>query len=151
MNLADQVQTTASNTARVTIVNSLAFTKPLQNAIVREGDRFEWSVEVSGGMLPLTYEWQMQVDDGTKALVWVDVLDDATHDGTDTDTLEFTKVSFDDEGTYRVNVSDSGNQQISSSAQLVVENALPAGGMTGLVLAAMLTALGGATALRRRK
>jgi hypothetical protein len=151
VDLTDQVQTNPTASARVQIANSLNFDQPLQNVVTREGSNFEWSVVVSGGILPLTYQWQKLVDDGSKALVWVDVQDDATHNGADTDTLEFTNIGFDDAGTYQVVVTDSGTQQISSSAQLVVENALPAAGGLGLMALAALSALGGALGIRRRR
>jgi hypothetical protein len=145
VDITDQVQTTSSLPATVEVAMRLSFSKPLEDANVREGDNFTWSIEVSGGFAPFEYQWDRLVDDGTKAQTWVPV-------GTNAPSLTFTDLSFEDSGLYQVTVNDALDSQLGpSTAQLIVQNALPAGGALGLALFAALSALGGALALRRRE
>ncbi len=148
--IEDQVEVTGSDPARVEIAQYPSFTQPLENREVNEKSDFDWSVEVSGGVEPLTFQWQKLTDDGT-SLVWVDVPEDAQHDGTTTATLSVEDVTFGDAGTYRVVVNDSLTAEITSEAELVVTSAVPVAGGLGLAVIAALSALGGAAALRRKR
>ncbi len=58
---------------------------------------------------------------------------------------------------YKIDVSDEGStltgefDTVSDEAMLIVETGVPVGGALGLGALALLTALGGAAAIRRRK
>lgn len=110
---------------------------------VTEGDDHTFHVDISGGMPPLTYEWLKEVP-GTKAWDVIEV------------TLEpdFTlaDIQLDDAGVYAVRVLDDGTDvRQSNSVTLEVEPGVPAVSLLGLGLVASLTALAGASALRRKK
>lgn len=146
VDISDQVATSSSGTGRVEIANNLAFTQPLTNAFARKNQEFEWTIVVTGGLGTLQYQWYK--DDGSKA--FSQVPEDAFHVGTHTASLTFTQVADEDAGLYMVEVSDLFTS-ISSQAVLTVGTAVPVTGVFGLAVLAMASALGGASALRRRK
>ncbi len=149
--ITDQVTTTRSDPAMVDIAEYPAFNPPLTDASVPENRRLRWSVDVTGGLAPITYQWQYLTDDGAATPVWQDLSDGGTISGATTDTLEISKVSFDDAGMYRVVVNDGLGAEITSEASLTVTQALPVAGGLGLAVLATLSALGGAAALRRKR
>ncbi len=149
--ITDAVTTTSSARGTVIIANYPSFSQPLQSTTLPEKQDLAWSVGVTGGVAPLTYRWQKRVDDGTKALVWQDLSDGGAVSGTETATLVIENVTYDDAGTYRVLVTDGLDTGIQSQADLVITQALPVTGGLGLAALSLLTALAGATALRRKR
>ncbi|HNR33431.1 MAG TPA: hypothetical protein PKI11_21250, partial [Candidatus Hydrogenedentes bacterium] len=144
--LTDQVKMTRSDTGTVEIANDLQFIRGLENKFVRLRQRFEWSVEVAGGLGTVRFQWYK--DDGTKA--FVPLADDALHTGTQTTEMTFVEIAQEDEGLYQVVVSDDFTS-IESQAQLTVGTALPVAGLAGVAALALASALAGAGALRRRR
>ena len=143
--ITDEVQTTSSAAASVEVANKMSFDQPLEDVFARVGDRVTWEISVSGGFAPLTYSWDRLIDDGTKAQVWTPV-------GGNAPVLVLNNLDYPDAGMYRVTVSDAlGSQVGPSEAELFIENALPVGGGLGLAALALLSALGGAMAVRRRE
>lgn len=143
--ITDQVTTKRSGSGRVEVANYMSFVQPLGNRQVREHDELDWTVVVSGGLGDLRYKWFKQ-----NGAIFEEVPEDADHIGTLTATLKFREVALEDEGRYRVEVSDDYNT-IFSQGQLAVGNALPAVSLAGLAALAAASALGGASALRRRQ
>jgi hypothetical protein len=64
----------------------------------------------------------------------------------------FTPLTFADAGTYQVTVEDDGTDgPFSDTFVLTVVEGVPVGGGLGLAALALMSSLGGALALRRRK
>jgi hypothetical protein len=142
VNITDQVQTTSSDTARVEIAALPSFSQPLVNSTAREGDDFTWTVVVSGGVQPLDYQWERDVD-GAKAFAPI---------AGSGPSITLTNVQIADEGVYQVTVTDAAfADPIQSQATLTIGDALPMTGGLGLAALAALSALGGAMAIRRRR
>ena len=145
--ISDVVGSKRSNDGSVLIANGLTFDKPLENVFVRRKQVFTWSVEVSGGIGDLHYQWYK--DDGLgKAMQ--PVPEDVLHVGTQTADLRFNEVADSDAGLYMVEVSDDYTS-ISSSAEMTVGSALPLSGALGLAAMAFASALTGVVGLRRRE
>ena len=142
--ITDQVDTQTSANARVEIAVMPSFSKPLVDSQAPLGGSFTWSVIVDGGVQPLDYEWEHQVDDGNKALVWLSLPGNGP-------SYTINPVTEADAGLYRVTVTDDLGTTIQSQATLSLGAALPLAGGLGLAALAALSALGGAMAIRRRK
>ncbi|HNT89064.1 MAG TPA: immunoglobulin domain-containing protein, partial [Candidatus Hydrogenedentes bacterium] len=145
--LTDQVKTTRSDVGTVEIANNLQFVRGLTNQAVRARQRFEWSIEVSGGLGGVHYQWYKFEAEGGKA--FVPIVDDGAHYGAQTSSLTFVEVAAEDDGLYLAEASDDFTI-ISSEAYLTVGTALPALGLGGLALLTAASALFGAARLRRR-
>jgi len=145
--ITDQVGTAPSGTAVVTIADPLTITDDLEDATARNDQPFEWSIGVAGGLGTVTIQWQK--DDGTKA--FVNLADGGNISGTTTTTLSLDPAVWADAGLYQVAVSDANVTVYSSIAELTVVQGVPAAGVLGLAVLTVLSALGGAAALRRRK
>lgn len=101
-----------------------------------------------GGMGNVSITWKK--DDGTKA--FVPVQENARISGQGTTMLSFDPILYEDEGLYRVDITDDGGDSAQAGpATLTVEAGVPVSGSLGLAILAALSALGGAAGLRRRK
>ncbi|HNR31687.1 MAG TPA: immunoglobulin domain-containing protein, partial [Candidatus Hydrogenedentes bacterium] len=94
--LTDQVKTTRSDVGTVEIANNLQFVRGLTNQAVRARQRFEWSIEVSGGLGGVHYQWYKFEAEGGKA--FVPIVDDGAHYGAQTSSLTFVEVAAEDDG-----------------------------------------------------
>ena len=132
----------------VVVVDHLMVTAPTPVGIA-ETTAQDVIASVSGGMGALTYQWLK--DDGTGTYV---ALTDVAGEyaGTATATLQFLAfVEATQAGNYRLDVSDD-NETISSNIVVVTGiTGTPVAGAFGVAALSMLSALGGALALRRRK
>ena len=146
--LTDQVTTTATNDTPVTISDPPTVTDDLTDAIVSTGQTFTWSFGLSGGFGTLNIDWKK--DDGAKALV--SIVDDGRVTGQGTTSLTFDPVAFADDGIYQVEITDGGGRFATAGpASLSVAAGVPAAGLLGLTGMALLSALSGAAAIRRRR
>lgn len=109
-----------------------------------DGNNFSHPAIIQGeGLQPLSFEWTK--DDGAKAFQPLVPAQNGP-------ALVFTPLSFADAGTYQVTVSDDGTDgPFSDSFVLTVIEGVPVGGGLGLGALAVMSALGGALALRRRR
>ncbi len=131
-----------SNSAPAEIERHLSFISGLSNATAALNRPFMFKVEVDGGLGELTYHWYK--DDGKKTYILIE-----DEDGP---TLTIPSVSVEDATLYQVVVLDVEGNFITSEARLSVDSIpMPAANLTGLVLLAMLFALGGVVLLRHRK
>jgi hypothetical protein len=146
--LTDQVRTTSTDETPVTISVPPAVSDDLVDAVGVDGKEFTWSIGITGGFGNLDIDWKK--DDGSKALV--SLVDDGRIDGQGTTSLTFDPVTFADAGTYQVDISDDGGRMATAGpAQLTIAAGVPAAGLLGLSGLALLSALGGAAAIRRRR
>ncbi len=108
---------------------------------VTEGDTYTFHAACSGGMPPLRYEWYKEEGDTDQLL-----------ELTTNPELTLEDIQVDAAGSYYVIVRDDGTDVRTSNLVLLeVEPGVPAVSLFGLGLAAGLTALAGASALRRKK
>lgn len=90
----------------------------------------------------VSYEWKKQ-DIGGEFVVIPDALNSPTY--------TIASAALEDSGIYRCDVSDSMYTEPSPEIILTVGTGVPVAGLTGLAAAAALTALAGASALRKRR
>jgi len=133
--------------AKVVIAKHVSFKTPLANTTTPPGQPVELFVVVEGGIEPITYEWSFSK---TGAKAWEPLPET-------TDTLAIANPGEDNEGTYRVVVTESPSTRgvvgppIMSEATLKLSGAVPLAAPLGLILLTAITSLAGATVLRRRK
>jgi len=110
---------------------------------LKVGESLYLEVGTSGGIPPLTYEWNRE-DLFTKAVHAV---------GGNEPFLSITALELEDEGYYYVVVDDAGSDPPKQSNKVLVnvDTGVPAAGGLGIAALAGFTALAGALALRRRK
>lgn len=116
----------------IPITVGLFITHNLLDEIVEAGKPFSWSVQVSGGMGSIEYQW-LKEDDAEKTLIPLSNGNGIS--GTDTDTLVFESIESTDEGYYAVSISDAYSSISTRTASLHVISQLPLG--NGVILAAM--------------
>lgn len=116
----------------------------VNDATANDGFPFSNPAILAGqGLPPLSFEWTK--DDGSKAFVPLVPAQNGQ-------ALVLNPATFADAGVYQVEVSDSGTDgPFFDTFVLTVEEGVPAAGGLGLGALAVLSALGGALALRRRK
>jgi hypothetical protein len=133
----------SSNSVEVEIVEHLTGVS-VDDTTGGDGLNFSHPAVLQGeGLQPLSFEWTK--DDGAKAF-------QPLVPAQTTGSLVFTPLSFADAGTYQVTVSDDGTDgPFSDSFVLTVVEGVPVGGGLGLGALAVMSALGGALALRRRR
>ncbi len=142
----DDTGATSSAAASVEIDSHLAVGTGLTDISLLEGANYDWAFAASGGLGAITYQWAK--DDGSKAFVALS--DGAGLSGTGTSTLTITGFLPDMAGTYQVTAEDDGGDSVSSSASITYDVGVPLAGGLGLAALALITALGGASALRKR-
>ena len=143
-----------STSAQVRIANPLTLVTGLDNQTLSPGDAFDWSISVTGGFSPLTYQWYASRS-GDKA-DFVPVQDgpygEGAYAGADTNTLSFTPFVPTMAGQYKVEVSDDYTAAlVIGPVTLVTDYGVPAGGALSMALLCAATALGGVVTLKRRK
>ena len=121
----------------------LAFAVDLPDVSAENGERLLWGAVVTGEVAPVTYSWFRQRD----AKAFEPVRDDGRVVGSETSSLTFNPVEFDDAGLYTVYALDGVDIAVSRIATLTVLAQLPVAGMAGL--AALAAVLGAAGAWRR--
>lgn len=144
--VTDEINTTQSTVADVTIANHMSVTDDIADDTVNLNSNYNMTIGVEGGLGTLTYQWFK--DDGAK--VMQPLSDGGNISGSGTNTLIFTPFLAADEGDYQVSVSDNYETIYSSIATLTATLGVPAVGALGLAVLSVLSALGGASALRRR-
>jgi hypothetical protein len=152
LDVTDDTGATSTNNAEVRVANRLASTGLADISLV-EGDNYTWSLTVTGGFAPVTYQWQASRS-GDKA--FVPVVDGAygagAYDGAQTSSLIFQPFTASMVGQYQVEVSDSESDTLMvGPANLTLGSSAPVAGVFGLAALALATALGGAATLRKRK
>ncbi|MCX8063719.1 MAG: DUF5011 domain-containing protein, partial [Candidatus Hydrogenedentes bacterium] len=136
-----------SGNGRVRIANHLSITADISDAVVILGENYSMSVQVSGGIGEIHYQWQK----AGPGKAWVNLTDGGNISGTSTNTLQFTPFEVGDGGQYRCVISDEYLDVIYSNvATLTEEKGVPAVNIIGLGAIAALTALAGVFTLRRR-
>jgi hypothetical protein len=138
--------TPSSNSIEITVAERLG-NLSVPNTEARDGQPFSTPVEFDGGIAPFDYEWTR--DDGSKAF-------QPLTPPQLTDTFSLNPATFADAGLYQIEVTDAGSDLSPGSTQslawvLTVVEGLPVGGGIGLGVLALVSAVGGALALRRRK
>lgn len=135
-------EVTYDGVKRVSATASLQVAEPLQlvgpaNRTAVVGGSCLFSVSATGGYPPLTYAW--------KKVGGTNILGAGP-------TLTLVSLTFDDAGSYQVEVEDdNGMVAVNSASLTVTETGLPVAGAIGLGLMACGLALGGLLATRRRK
>jgi len=128
----------------VSVIVGLRFIKNLSDAVVEEGDPFIWSVEITGAIGFIDYQWLKE--DAGKALL--PLSDGPGLSGSNSNTLVFEAVDYSDAGLYAVEVTDSFAVALSRTAKLEVVEQLPIA--TSGLLAVMASTLAALGALRVR-
>ncbi len=144
--VTDEIGTTQSGSADVTIANHMSVTGDIEDSDVVIGRQYSMGITVGGGLGTLTYQWFK--DDGAKAMQ--PLSDGGNISGANSDTLVFTPFTEADGGDYQVSISDNYETIYSSVATLTPVTGVPAAGVLGLAILAALSAAGGAVTLRRR-
>lgn len=145
--VTDEIGTTPSERADVTIANHMSIADDIEDAEVIIGSSHSMSIVVDGGLGTLGYQWYK--DDGAK--VMQPLSDGGNISGSGAATLTIDPFNAEDAGDYQVIVSDNYESIPSSVATLTASAGVPAAGALGLAVLSALSALGGAMALRRRK
>ena len=151
--VTDDTGDTDSSAINVGIFARLGVAQDIVDAEITLGDDHVMTFGVTGGIAPLNYQWQYDLDSAPQAkVIWQDLSDTGNYSGTSTDTLTITGFLAENEGMYRCQVSDSGSDTLTSyEATLTASAGVPVGGALGLLGLAALSALSGAAAIRRRK
>lgn len=138
----------ASNQARVRIGNHITLGDPIPNAEVVPGDKFSMTVQATGGVGSLHYQWQKS--DGSKG--WANVSNGANISGATTNTLAFNPFTAEDVGTYRCEITDDyTDMAYSNEVVLTKGSGIPVAGTIGITMLTALSALAGVFTLRRRQ
>lgn len=145
--ITDLEKVHVSGEARVRIADHLAIVADIQDAVVTLGDNYSMSVQVTGGIGDIQYQWQK----AGPGKAWLNLTDGGNISGTTTDTLRFTPFEAGDGGQYRCVISDEYLDVIYSNvATLTEEKGVPVANIIGLGLATALTALAGVFIVRRK-
>jgi len=138
----------ASNQARVRIGNHITLGDPIPNAEVVPGDNYAMTVQATGGIGSLHYQWQKS--DGSKG--WANVSNGANISGATTNTLAFNPFAAEDVGTYRCEITDDYiDVAYSNEVILTKGSGIPVAGTIGIAVLSALSALAGVFTLRRRQ
>jgi hypothetical protein len=138
----------ASNQARVRIGNHITLGDPIPNAEVVPGDNFSMTVQATGGVGSLHYQWQKS--DGSKG--WANVSNGANISGATTNTLAFNPFTAEDVGTYRCEITDDYTDMVYSNEVVLTKGSgIPVAGTIGITVLTALSALAGVFTLRRRQ
>jgi hypothetical protein len=149
--VTDDIGDVTSDAISVGIFARLAIGQDIADAEITLGDDYSMTFGVTGGIGALDYQWQVDSESQAKA-TWVNLSDSGNISGSGTDTLTFTGFLEENAGAYQCQVTDSGSDAITSSVAVLTASAgVPAAGVLGLMGLALLSALGGASAIRRRK
>lgn len=139
-----------SDTAQIEVGAPLSSTA-LVDVTLPELAEYTWSITVTGGLGTVHYQWLAKRAGDAD---WTPVVDGAygagSYDGADTNKLDLV-FTADMAGQYRVEVSDDLSSITVGPATLALDPGVPAVGLLGLAALTLATALGGATALRKRK
>jgi hypothetical protein len=133
----------STNSVQVEIVDHLTGVV-VNDATGGDGNPFSNPRILQGeGLSPITTEWFK--DDGSKVFQPLVPAQSGS-------SIVFTPLTFADAGTYQVTVEDDGTDgPFSDTFVLTVVEGVPVGGGLGLAALALMSSLGGALALRRRK
>jgi hypothetical protein len=116
--------------AQLQVAPRIVVTNAPVDVVKANDDTHTFSVAISGGYAPISYQWKK---DGT------------TIGGATNASHTLNNISSADAGVYSVEISDSGTDSEVVSARLTVSAGVPALGASGLAL------LGVAIALARRR
>jgi hypothetical protein len=146
--VTDDIGTITSDTITVNVYDRIAI-EALPDVEAIFDQNFQVDAVVTGGIGTLTYQWKRE-------LAPVKALDPFTDggniSGTGTASLVFTPITEADAGQYALEVSDSQSDSADSNVFTITTTAgVPAAGALGLGLLSLVSALGGAVALRRKK
>lgn len=149
--VSDDSGVTESEDAEIEVADPLAST-PLNDVSLAEEEEYTWSITVTGGLGTVNYQWWTKRADDAD---WVPVVDGAydmgSYSGAGTASLKLQPFTEAMVGLYRVEVSDDLSAITVGPASLLFDQGVPAAGLFGLAALALATALGGASALRKRK
>jgi hypothetical protein len=121
------------------------------NLELSEGDTARLRVGISGGLGGLHYSWYANYDNGKNFILVEDgAFDEGAYEGATTNTLRFAPYTEAMAGQYQVEVSDDFTSLTVGPVTVANASKLPAAGGAGLILLALITAAGGAAALRKR-
>ncbi|NLV43402.1 MAG: DUF5011 domain-containing protein [Candidatus Hydrogenedentes bacterium] len=154
-----------SNTAAIEVRPPLS-ALGLDDVTLVEGDAYDMSVSASGGFGNRTYQWY-RIDPDTLALIPLadggypnSAVGPGFYAGTETATLKFTPYTEAMAGQYQVEIMDAVVEDANGTqgglvvvGPVTVTNgiSIPVAGALTLGVLALSIALGGATALRKRK
>jgi hypothetical protein len=141
-------QMVTSNVATLTVnqVVPLTITQQPVSGLVNEGEDYTFTIAVSDGTAPYTYEWFVNTGAGFVAIP-----------GSDNPVLALVDVTAANAGSYRCTITDSAAVPETVTTNIAVLQvgtsgpANPAVGLFGLGLMAGAFALGGALVIRRKK
>ncbi len=105
-----------------------------------DGSAYSLRVTTSGGYPPVSYEWQRN-----------GVHVDATNSYANGSELVLDPVEFSDAGVYTMNIVDQFTESLVQTCTLTVSQALPLGGLGGLIAVAGAVAAAGGAFLRKRR
>ncbi len=149
--VSDESGDTETEDATIEVGAPLSST-PLTDLLLQEAETSTWSITVTGGLGAVNYQWYAL---RTGETTWVPVVDGGfgagAYDGATTASLKFQPFTADMVGQYRVEVSDDYTSIIVGPANLTTGKPIPVAGVFGMAVLALATALGGASALRKRK
>lgn len=146
--IADVERRHPSGAMTVRIADHVTITRDISDAVVLLDEDYSMSIEATGGVGSLHYQWQKQT--GGKA--WENLTDSGNISGTDTNTLSFTPFEQGNGGQYRCVITDDLTDIVYSNvATLTEEKGIPVAGVLGISVITALTALAGAFTLRRRQ
>jgi hypothetical protein len=128
-------ETVESAAATIAVYPHLHFVQQPQGDEVLEGAPFQLSVEVTGGVAPITYLWKRNGENV----------------GVDAPFYNITAMKLEHEGTYTVDVSDANETFTSNPAEVTFVVGVPVLGLGGLAALAALVALAGTRTARRRR
>ncbi|MBQ3076329.1 MAG: S-layer homology domain-containing protein [Clostridia bacterium] len=119
------VTSDAAKPVEKAVVAPLAITAQPQDVTCAEGEKAEFTVQVSGGKAPYTYRWSYTGND----LIGFKQLNSSTDEaqGFDSDTLTVTASleSFSRQRGYRCIVTDAEGATVTSDAAKLIQKALP--------------------------
>jgi parallel beta-helix repeat protein len=123
-----------SEAVTIQVIEPLTIVRPPQGMEHGVGDDCLLTVETSGGLAPLAYQWYRT--DGAEIL-------------SDAPVLEMPNLQLDDSGDYYVIVVDgTSTVRQSASATITVRQNVPASSVAGLLLAGLAVAVVGLRVLR---
>ena len=121
--------------ALLSVEDHLQITAPPVDGQEQAGASHTFTVDTSGGYLPLAYVWSK----GSK-----------TTSGADAASFTVSDLVQSDSGTYTVEVSDADSDILTASAKLTVSQGIPVAGLVGLGALAGLIAAVGARNMRKK-
>jgi len=140
--VSDDNTTLTSNPALVVVSARMTLVEGPQSTSTTVGGTAQFSVDVTGGLPPVAYQWQKSDDDVT----YYDLVNVP-----DTEALTITDADFNDQAYYRCVITDSLDTIVTDSARLDVSYGTPVAGPVALGIVSLALALSGAVASRRKR